>query len=184
MYNFTGKILRVGNVVPCTGKVKEKCTFIVKDPKDEREIAFILFDDSINYYLASLEIGDTVKVTFTIKSREHMGNYTTSCFAINVEKIESGRDNAKSKYRQRQKDEDDFREQFKQHFEGAFNGARQGGGNKTAGSESFTDYFQGIRNAQDAKKRYRQLCKEHHPDVPGGTTEKITQINKQYERWK
>ena len=110
MYQFTGKLIKVGNVVPCTGKVKEKCTFVVRNDGEGREIAFVLFDDKIELFLEPLEKGDTVEVSFTIKSREFIhngvntGDYSTLCYAMNVKKIasESKGRTGRDKYRQRE----------------------------------------------------------------------------------
>lgn len=41
-------------------------------------------------------------------------------------------------------------------------------------------YFEGISTLEEAKKRYRELAKEHHPDR-GGDTETMKTINAQYD---
>ncbi len=192
-YTFTGKIIKVGSVIPVTGKVREKCTFIVRDEDDgAREIAFILFDLNINAFLEPLEIGDKVRVTFTIKSREYQGSYTTNCFAINVEKIEEKKQQSGRSRYQKQEQRDDYGQGPFGGFGGGQQKQRQQRQNNQGpppwGSNqqksTFTDWFSGIRTADDAKKRYRELCKEHHPDKPGGSTEKMQEINKQYDRWR
>ena len=43
------------------------------------------------------------------------------------------------------------------------------------------DYFKGIKTLLVLKLRYRELCKEHHPDL-GGDTKTMQMINVQYER--
>ena len=206
-YQFTGKIIKVGSVIPVTGKVREKCTFIVRDEDDgAREIAFILFDSNIDAFLTPLELGDKVRVTFTIKSREYQGSYTTNCFAINVEKIEDRKQqqqqqSGRNRY-QKQEQRDDygqgpfggfggsesFNDYFKRKAREEANQERQRqqqqNNQRSGGSTNFTDWFKGCRTADEAKKRYRELCKEHHPDKPGGSTEKMQEINKQYDRWR
>lgn len=42
-------------------------------------------------------------------------------------------------------------------------------------------YFQGINTIDDAKKRYKELAKTHHPDI-GGCVESMKAINTQYEK--
>ena len=198
-YQVTGKIIKVGSVIPVTGKVKEKCTFIVRDEEDSgREIAFLLFDEKIDMYLRPLEIGDKVKVTFTIKSREFInkgistGDYSTNCFAINVEKIEDTK-KQQGRNRYNQKQDDNYGDPGFGGFGGFGGGYRQKQQQQQNtnqpppwGSQknTTTDYFTGVRTSEEAKKRYRQLCKDHHPDKPGGSTEKMQEINKQYDRWK
>lgn len=195
-YTFTGKIIKVGSVIPVTGKVKEKCTFIVRDEDDgAREIAFLLFDANIDLFLQPLELGDKVKVTFTIKSREFQGNYTTNCFAINIEKLEGSKQKQQSgrnRYQQQEQRDDYGYGPFggfggnnrKKYEDGGQRKQQNQGPPPWESNKSSTDYFAGCRSSDDAKKRYRQLCKEHHPDKPGGSTEKMQEINKQYDRWK
>lgn len=213
MYDFIGTITKVMNIIPITGKFKEKCTFVVTSEKDEREIAFLLFDQQIEQILKPLELGDKVRVTFTVKSREYQGNYTTNCFAISVEMMHRSKEedtfrshnfktgsNSQSKaeqerkkqeeQRKRQQEEADRRRRQQEQedrrkkkdfedFEDFFEQFKQG-----PSSTKYHDYFSGIGNTEDAKKRYRKLSMEHHPDMPGGSTEKMQEINKQYDRWR
>lgn len=185
-YTFQGKIVKVGNVIPSTGKIKEKCTFIVRDDDDDgREIAFMLFDEKINLFLEPLEIGDKVEVSFTIKSREYIhnglatGDYSTNCYATYVRKLESKRRTGKDRYRQREEQE---------QRDNTWNSWGRNQNKKTSEPHSRqstgTDWFAGCRTEEEAKKRYRKLSLEHHPDRPGGSNEKMQEINKQYERWK
>lgn len=45
-----------------------------------------------------------------------------------------------------------------------------------------TAYFQGITDPQELKKKYRELCKQYHPDANPGADERIMmQINAQYD---
>jgi hypothetical protein len=195
-YQFTGKITEVGKVTPCSGKVKEKVTFIVRDDEDDgREIAFLLFDDNIDLFLGPIELGDMVKISFTIKTRKYtdqFGNvtYPTSCFATNVEKLEdkkqrSGRDRYRSREEQQQ-DDGPFGRAWREKWgrQQQQQGYKEPPPWESKQYESRTDWFIGCKNADDAKKRYRELCKLHHPDRPGGSTEKMQTINQQYDRWK
>jgi len=43
-----------------------------------------------------------------------------------------------------------------------------------------TDYFHGCFSEQEIKLRYRELCKQHHPDL-GGSTEAMQAVNAAYE---
>lgn len=190
-YTVQGKITEVGSIIPTTGKTREKLTFMIRDDDDNgREIAFLVFDENIHTLIEPLEIGDKVKVSFTIKTRKYTDknfnvSYITSCFAINIEKIESkqqrtGRDWYRQREEQQQKQwhtydrppwessEEDVAGKFKDQY------------SKT----SFINYFMGCRNAQEAKKRYRELSKKHHPDMPGGNTQIFQTISTQYEKWK
>lgn len=42
-------------------------------------------------------------------------------------------------------------------------------------------YFSGIKNYDDLKSVYRDLCKKHHPDL-GGDTETMQRINAEYAK--
>ena len=42
-------------------------------------------------------------------------------------------------------------------------------------------YFAGIKNYDDLKSVYRDLCKKHHPDL-GGDTETMQRINAEYAK--
>ncbi len=42
------------------------------------------------------------------------------------------------------------------------------------------NFFTNCKTGEEAKDRYRELCKEHHPDK-GGNTETMAEINKQYD---
>jgi hypothetical protein len=42
------------------------------------------------------------------------------------------------------------------------------------------DYFSGCADLDEAKRRYRALALEHHPDRPGGNTAKMQEINADY----
>lgn len=42
-------------------------------------------------------------------------------------------------------------------------------------------WFTNVHTVEELRKQYRQLMKEHHPDV-GGNTEDAKQINAEYER--
>ena len=211
MYDFIGTITKVTNIIPVTGKFKEKCTFVVTSERgDDREIAFLLFDQQIEQILKPLELGDKVRVTFTVKSREYQGNYTTNCFAIAVELLNrpkeedtfrshnfktGGSSQSKAEQERKRQDEQRKRQQEeadrrrrqqeqedrrkKKDFEDFFEQFKQG-----PKSSTYHDYFSGINNVDDAKKRYRKLSMEHHPDMPGGSTEKMQEINKQYDRWR
>ena len=45
-----------------------------------------------------------------------------------------------------------------------------------------TTYFQGITDPQELKRKYRELCKQYHPDANPGADERIMmQINAQYD---
>jgi hypothetical protein len=44
------------------------------------------------------------------------------------------------------------------------------------------DYFKGIKTLLVLKARYRELCKQFHPDLAGGDLETMKMINVQYER--
>lgn len=189
MYQFTGKLIKVGAVVPCTGKIKEKCTFIVRSDEEGREIAFILFDEKINLYLEPLEKGDKVEVSFTIKSREFIhngvntGDYSTLCYAMSVRKIEEKKSGRSGRDRYKQREEQEQRDNAWNSW--GRNQNRNNSYNSPPPWESSgTDYFAGCMSAEEAKKRYRKLSLEHHPDKPGGSTEKMQEINRQYERWK
>ena len=87
-YSFTGIISKVGAVTAVNGKYKEKCVFVVKNEDDGRQIAFTLFDESIYSLLQPREMGDKVKVTFTIKSTEYNGSWNTTCFAYDVQVVQ------------------------------------------------------------------------------------------------
>ena len=43
-------------------------------------------------------------------------------------------------------------------------------------------YFNDCKTHEEAKVKYRKLCKEHHPDI-GGNTETMAEINKQYNKF-
>lgn len=193
-YQFTGKLLKVGNVVPCTGKIKEKCTFIVRNDDEGREIAFVLFDEKINLYLEPLEKGDKIEVSFTIKSREFIhngvntGDYSTVCYAMSVTKIEEKKSGRSGRDRYKQREEQQQRDNAWDSW-----GKNQNNRNRShnpndpppwESKTSGTDYFVGCKTSEEAKKRYRKLSLEHHPDKPAGSTEKMQEINKQYERWR
>lgn len=44
------------------------------------------------------------------------------------------------------------------------------------------DYFKGIKTLLVLKARYRELCKQFHPDLAGGDLETMKMVNVQYER--
>lgn len=39
----------------------------------------------------------------------------------------------------------------------------------------------GVERKEDIKKRYQQLSRQYHPDMPDGSTEKFQEINKAYK---
>lgn len=160
MYEFTGKIIKVTSIVKVTGKFKEKCIFIVEEAG--KKIAFVLFDESIYTILKPLEIGDKVRVKFSVKSLEFSGSWVTNCYAISVEKVQENTN--KNNYKQYNKTGssrwDDIR------------------------SKTNSIYFPLGCTKEQAKKIYRDLCKKYHPDLPGGSIEKMQEINKAYERFK
>lgn len=174
-YTVTGKIVKVGSIIPCTGKIREKLTFIIRDEDDDnREIAFILFDANIGLFMEPLELGDKVRVTFSIKSREYQGSYTTNCFALSVEKIEEKKKERRSRGKSKEYSE------WERNAYNTFAYSPPWQSQQTV----YPDYFKDCKNAQDAKKLYRKLSMECHPDRPGGNKEKFQSLSNQYERWK
>ena len=162
-YEFTGVIIKVSSIIPVTGRFKEKCTFIVKSDNDDREIAFLIFDSQIYDLLQPLDLLDKVKVTFTIKSREYNGSYTTNCFAIDIVKIV----------------------QKKAYNAGGNYGPWGGfGGGKKQQQPKYVNYFDGCLNKDMTKKKYRELALQYHPDKPTGDSDIMKEINRQYEVWK
>lgn len=228
MYEFTGKILKVSATIPCTGKVKEKCTFVVRDDKDGREIQFLLFDQQIYELLQPLELQDLVKVTFTIKSREFGSKWETNCFAINIVKVvkkqeenkykkpfddffsggndgnygygygsskswggsktynnEQNREKAqKDKEEKAQREKDRKAEEFWESMRDRFAGDTNTKQKQQSQNQTYTDHFAGCYDNTSAKKRYRELSKKYHPDMPTGDTVKMQEVNKQYQRYK
>ena len=160
MYKFTGKIVEVSPITKATGKYKEKCIFIIEGEK-ERKIAFILFDASIELLLGPHNIGSWVEVTFTVKSSKLQGSWVTSCFALKVELVHT-ESNSKKQYN------NSFWEDIKSR----------------ANSRKGNTYFPAGTTKEEAKRIYRDLCKKYHPDMPGGSTEKMQEINKLYEKFK
>lgn len=159
MYEFTGKIIKVTPIVDVTGKFKEKCTFIVED--GTKKIAFVLFDDSIYTILKPLEIGDQVKVTFNVKSLEFSGSWVTNCYPIKVEKITN---NSNSNNNSSNNNSNNWRSKANA---------------KNASLKN--PYFPLFTSKEAGKRIHRELCKKHHPDVPGGSHEKMQEINKYYD---
>lgn len=160
MYEFTGKIIKVTPIVKVTGKFKEKCTFIVEE--NSKKIAFVLFDESIYNILKPLELGDKVKVKFSVKSLEFSGSWVTNCYAISVEKI--------------------VEESKKQH---SYNYSKTGSSRwEDIRNKASSSYFPYGCNKEEAKRIYRELCKKYHPDMPDGSNEKMQEINKAYEKFK
>lgn len=167
-YTFTGKIHEVGDVeqVKGTGTIKEKCQFTCKDKKGEF-LTFLIFNDAIYTYLQPLEIGDEVIIEFSIKSKKFTYTWTTNCYALTISKVvkEQKKQEKKSGY-----------DDYKQYWQ--YRNFKQ----DTKSNE--TNYFAGITNKEDAKKKYRQLVKEYHPDKTQGDDTVIKIVNKQYERWR
>jgi len=158
MYEFTGKIIKVTPIVKVTGKFKEKCIFIVEEAG--KKIAFVLFDESIYAILKPLEIGDRIKVKFSVKSLEFSGLWVTNCYVISVEKVT--------------------------------NSSKGSTGSK---SRSYTynpppppprkdAFFPAGCTKEQAKKIYRELSKKYHPDMLGGSHEKMQELNKAYNKFK
>lgn len=153
MSEFIGKIKWVSEVEQCTGKIKEKVTVVISDKT--RDIAFLIFDTQIYKLLEPLEIGDKVKVEFSVKSREYKGKWYTEAYALTIEKVE------------RQKRQQRYQ---KSHY-------RQP-------PPPTTNWFSGCKSREEIKKRYKDLCKEHHPDRPTGNLKKMQDINQQYDKIK
>jgi len=42
-------------------------------------------------------------------------------------------------------------------------------------------WFEGVKTQEELKKRYRELAKKYHPDLPTGDTEKMKEINNEYD---
>ena len=150
MYDFTGKITHVSSIQTITGKFKEKCTFVVED--GDKKISFLLFDDEIYKVLKPLEIGDKVKVRFSVKSREFSGSWVTNCFALDVEKVTTRSKSKTYSY--------------------------------TKPPPRTTSYFPINCKKEEAKKIYRELCKKYRPDEPGGSHQKMQEINAAYQKFK
>lgn len=168
-YIFTGKIYEVGTVEQTKGtsSIKEKCQFTCKDKKGDY-MTFLIFDDAIYTYLQPLEIGDEVIISFSVKSKKFTYSWTTNCYALTITKI------PKESKQERQKTKQEYEDWTKSYWK--FNNFKQG--------TNETNYFAGITNKEDAKKKYRQLVKEYHPDKTQGDDTVIKIVNKQYERWK
>ena len=170
--------------MPCTGKVREKCTFVVRTDEEGREIAFVLFDDKIDLFLEPLEKGDKIEVSFTIKSREFIhngvntGDYSTLCYAMNVTKLQDNKKNRTGRDRYKQREEQEQRDNAWNSWSNNRRNSYSNAHSKTTPPPWETDWFAGCTTPDEAKKRYRKLSLEHHPDMPGGTTEKMQQINK------
>lgn len=47
--------------------------------------------------------------------------------------------------------------------------------------DSKEDFFKGCHTPQEIQDRYRNLAKQYHPDIPGGSTELMQELNRQYE---
>lgn len=161
MYEFTGKITHVTPIIPIKGKFKEKCTFVIEE--GNRKIAFILFDEQIYTVLKPLEKGDTVRVKFSVKSLEFSGSWVTNCYVLSVEKVQE-----KSK------------KQSNYNYNKTGSNRWDDIKNKTRSSS----YFPFNCTKEEAKRIYRELCKKYHPDVPGGSDEKMQEVNKAYEKFK
>ncbi|MEY4334205.1 MAG: hypothetical protein RLZZ196_2948 [Bacteroidota bacterium] len=161
MYEFTGKIIKVTPIVNVTGKFKEKCTFIVEE--GTKKIAFVLFDESIYTILKPLQIGDIIKVKFSVKSLEFSGSWVTNCYVINVEKVtNSSKGNSGSKSK-------------------SYNYRSYSPPPPPPKKDAF---FPAGCTKEEAKKIYRELCKKYHPDMPGGSHEKMQELNKAYDKFK
>jgi hypothetical protein len=48
-------------------------------------------------------------------------------------------------------------------------------------SQDSSHFFSGCKSLEELKKRYRELCKVHHPDL-GGSEETMKRLNAEYER--
>ena len=164
MYDFTGTIIKVTPIssIP-KGKFKEKCTFVVQDSKS-RSIAFTLFDDQIYTLLKPLEIGDKVAISFTVKSVYLNNNWVTNCYVLSMTKVQE---------RKNKKEESSYND-YK-----SYNSY-----NYRTSQKSENQYFPHGISKDEAKKIYRNLCKQYHPDLPGGSIEKMQEINKAYEKFK
>jgi len=51
-------------------------------------------------------------------------------------------------------------------------------------STNRTYWFDGCKTPAEVKKRYRELCKQYHPDTGTGDVKKMQEINVQYNRMK
>lgn len=47
--------------------------------------------------------------------------------------------------------------------------------------DSKEDFFKGCHTPQEIQDRYRNLAKQYHPDIPGGSTKLMQELNRQYE---
>jgi hypothetical protein len=45
------------------------------------------------------------------------------------------------------------------------------------------DWLKNIKTKAEAKKAYRAAARKHHPDRPGGSKEKMQDINASWEHW-
>lgn len=176
-HEWKGKIVEVSDIEGCKGKFSRKVTMIIEDSKGVK-IAFLLFDGQIEALLKPVEIGDDVTVTFSVKSHEYKGSYITSCFCINLEKIVKKQQHSyyqttgswQSTERDDWKTMEDEKEQFWENI-------------KRRAQQQSTDYFAGCNTKEEAKKRYRELSKVHHPDR-GGLSSTMSAINNEYDKWK
>ena len=47
--------------------------------------------------------------------------------------------------------------------------------------DSKENFFKGCHSPQEVQDRYRNLAKQYHPDIPGGSNELMQELNRQYE---
>lgn len=180
-YTFTGRIteiLPVEDISRQSKTFKKKQTIICKDKTSE--VAFLLFDDKIaKIDELGIAIDDKVTIEFSLKARRYKGEWYSNAYILTIEKVakyhrkqEKTYDNTRS-WSWNQSKANPFDGLFEE-FANAFNGNR---------NQNKTGYFSECTTKQEAKKKYRELSKKYHPDMPTGDAEKMKQVNIEYERW-
>lgn len=171
-YNYTGKVI---NILPVEDIRSQSQTFTRKQTiiceEKKNKCAFLLFDDKIEtLQLLGIQVGDEINICFSIKARIYKGEWYSNAYCLTIEK--------KIKYQKKERPKwtynDPKMKNFWENF-GTFTDSTQ---------QRKSKWFDGCISDDDYKKRYRQLSKKYHPDMPDGDIVKMQEINIEYEKYK
>jgi len=152
-YIYTGKIHWVSTLDEgLSGTIKRKITVVI-DTGKSNYLTMLIFNENIEKFLGPVEIGDKVTGEFSIKSHQWNNKWVTNCYCLSMSKVERKKSQQRTGW------------QYEGHWK----------------HQAYSKWFTGCSTANDIKKRYRELSKKHHPDMPGGNTRTFQEINAEYE---